>query len=622
MSTPGSAPPAKVLLAAADPAERLRLARLLANAGLAVIEATATDEALRQVAAGRPQLVLLGELPGDPGASKIRRRLVEDPATAAIPVLLLSGDDPVCCAPLPATASPAELMDHVRCLIHLRRAEHETEIARREAEEAVRQSEARYRTLFERNPHAMFVYDTQTLVFLTVNDAAVHQYGYSRDELVRMTLLDILPPDDVSARLGALERAAPGFERRGVWRSRKKDGTLIDVEILTHTLPFGDRSACIVVAYDVTERRRLEEQFLQAQKMEAVGRLAGGVAHDFNNLLTVINGYAGMMLEDLGEGSTCAAHARAILKAGERAAALTQQLLAFGRKQIVSPRLLDVNAVVADAAALLGRVIGEDILLNLDLQSGLGRVRADPTQLEQALLNLAVNARDAMPRGGRLALTTRDTGAEIELSVADTGHGMTEAVRRHLFEPFFTTKEPGKGTGLGLAAAYGIVEQAGGRIDVETSLGAGTTFRIILPRAADPESQKPFADAAPARATVLLAEDEQGVRALARHVLEAAGYVVVEAADGTEALRLAEAARCLDLLVTDVVMPGLGGRELAERLLAHDPGLKVLYLSGHSDDEALREAVARHEIYFLAKPFTPAMLTQKVREILGARCAT
>jgi PAS domain S-box-containing protein len=626
MSIAGRTQSPTVLLASEDAAERAALVRALAGGGLGVTEAAAADVVLRRAAEQGPQLVLLGAALGDLPALEVCRRLRADPATAAIPVLLLCGPGDPEAAPGPA----ADLVARVQSLIRLHHAEERA--ARREAKEGLRQSEERYRTLFERNPHPMFVYDCETLAYLAVNDAAVHQYGYSREEFLRMTLADLRPPEDVPALLDSLRASAPGFERRGAWRHRKKDGSVIDVEILAHALPFGDRPACIVLAYDVTERRRLEEQLVQAQKMEAVGRLAGGVAHDFNNLLTVINGYADMLLEDLGEGGACAEYVRAIRKAGDRAAALTRQLLAFGRKQVVAPRLLDLNAVVAGAADMLRRLIGEDVLLTIDAQPDLGRVRADPAQLEQVIVNLAVNARDAMPRGGRLSVTTRDTvlgegeagagpGPHVMLAVADTGHGMTTEVRRHLFEPFFTTRPAGQGTGLGLATVYGIVKQAGGHIAVETGPGAGTTFRIYLPRAADPLAEQPPAAAAAgaaARAALLLAEDEDAVRALAKHVLRAAGYDVLEACDGAEALRLAEQhGGRIDLLVSDLIMPGLSGRQLAERLLARDAGLKVLYLSGYTEDEVVRDGVSREAVHYLQKPFSPAALTRKVREVLG-----
>jgi PAS domain S-box-containing protein len=382
-----------------------------------------------------------------------------------------------------------------------------------------------------------------------------------------------------------------------------------------------------VVINEVTERKRLEEQFLQAQKMEAVGRLAGGIAHDFNNLLTVINGYATMLLEDLGEGVPCAPSVRAILDAGERAAALTQQLLAFGRKQIASPRLLDLNAVVRDMGKMLRRLIGERILLTVDLQPGLGQVRADPTQVQQVVLNLAVNAADAMPQGGQLSLTTRQAergagGRWVMLAVTDTGCGMTGEVKAHLFEPFFTTKAVGKGTGLGLSTAYGIVRQSGGHVEVESQPGAGTTFRIYLPCVEGPAEAVISANprtAPQGRETVLLAEDEEAVRLLARQVLQSGGYAVLEAGDGARALNLAELhGGPIDLLVTDVVMPGLGGPELAERLCASRPGLRVLYLSGYTDHGVVRDGVSQEAVHFLHKPFTGAALSQKVREVLDS----
>jgi PAS domain S-box-containing protein len=606
-----------------DPDERAGLARVLAGSGLGVAEAADAPAALRRAADERPHLVLLGaSLPGLPRA-EVCRRLKADPATADIPVLLLPDDaDPDGgAADRPAAPwRPAELVARVQGLVRLYR-----------AEEALRQSEERYRILFERNPHPMFVYDRDTLAYLAVNDAAVHQYSYAQEEFLRMTIADVRPPEDVPALLEMLAASRPGFERRGVWRHRKKDGTVIDVEILAHALPFGERPACIVLAYDVTERRRLEEQFLQAQKMEAVGRLAGGVAHDFNNLLTVINGYAEMLLEDLGGVGAFAEHARAIRKAGERAAALTRQLLAFGRKQIVAARVLDLNAVVLGAEDMLRRLIGEDILLSHDLRPGLGLVRADPTQMEQVVLNLALNARDAMPRGGCLSIMTRDVDAGehddgdcpgpcVMLAVADTGHGMTDEVRRHLFEPFFTTKEAGTGTGLGLATVYGIVKQAGGHIEVETGPARGTTFRVYLPRTEGPAAEEGPSEEcppAPGSETVLLAEDEDEVRALARHVLRAGGYAVLEARDGDEALSLAgRHPGRIDLLLTDVVMPGLGGRQLAERLRALHPEARVLYLSGYTEDAVVRHGVSREEVHFLQKPFLPAALARKVREVL------
>ncbi len=392
---------------------------------------------------------------------------------------------------------------------------------------------------------------------------------------------------------------------------------------------------------EVEDRKRLETQLLHAQKMDAVGRLAGGVAHDFNNLLTIITGYSELLLAGLRPDEPLRGLAAEITRAGERAASLTRQLLAFSRQQVVAPKVLDLNAIVADVGKMLQRLIGEDVVLATGLAPSLGRVKADPTQMEQVLLNLAVNARDAMPQGGRLTIETDDVeldeayahthpevqpGRYVLLAVSDTGCGMTEEVKARIFEPFFTTKELGKGTGLGLATVYGVVKQSGGSIAVYSEVGRGTTFKMYLPRLA-PEAEAPRAGtgASPAprgSETVLLVEDEGGVRALARHALEASGYTVREASNGAEALRLSEQhGEPIRLLVTDVVMPGMGGRELHARLAARHPGLKVLFMSGYTDDAVFRHGILEANVPFLQKPFTVDALARKVREALDQPAA-
>jgi two-component system cell cycle sensor histidine kinase/response regulator CckA len=386
----------------------------------------------------------------------------------------------------------------------------------------------------------------------------------------------------------------------------------------------------------VTDRRRLEEQLHQASKMEAVGQLAGGVAHDFNNLLTVITGYGALVADALPPGDPVRELVGEMVRAGERAAGLTRQLLAFSRKQVLSPRVVDLNAVVADTERMLRRLIGADVDLAARLQPNLGRVRADPGQVEQVVMNLAVNARDAMPRGGKLTVETRDVelgedycrthpearpGPHVLLAVSDTGCGMTEEVRLRIFEPFFTTKGPGKGAGLGLATVFGIVKQSGGSVEVYSEVGVGTTFKVYLPRADAPAA----ADATgPVQAavtrgteTLLVAEDEPAVRALTCHVLRSAGYTVLEAETGEEAVRVADRhAGPVHLLVTDVVMPGGGGRELAETLAERHPGARVLFLSGYTADAVVRHGILGERADFLQKPFTPAALARKVREVL------
>jgi two-component system, cell cycle sensor histidine kinase and response regulator CckA len=384
------------------------------------------------------------------------------------------------------------------------------------------------------------------------------------------------------------------------------------------------------------ELRLSREHLARAQKMEAVGRLAGGVAHDFNNLLTVILGFSHLVLNRLGPDHPLRGEVEQIRQAGERAAALTAQLLAFSRKQVAQARVINLGEVVVNVKGLLLGLVGEGVELAAEIEPGAGCVKADPAQVEQVIFNLAANARDAMPQGGRLVVAVADVeldepaaraqgaaqpGAYSVLSVSDTGCGMDAETRAHIFEPFFTTKEQGKGTGLGLATVYGVVKQSGGFIRVDSEVGAGTTFEVYLPRAVEGDA------AAPARAgpseplprgaeVVLLVEDEEAVRRLTRELLEMQGYTVLEAAGGEEALRLSAERQHIDLLLTDVVMPKLSGRELAERLSAERPQLKVLYFSGYTDDIVVRRGLLERGLAFIQKPFSQEALVCKVREVL------
>jgi signal transduction histidine kinase len=394
---------------------------------------------------------------------------------------------------------------------------------------------------------------------------------------------------------------------------------------------------------DITDHKKLEEQLRQAQKMEAIGRLAGGVAHDFNNLLTVINGYSELVLEAVDRYDELVRPLVAeIHQAGARAAALTGQLLAFSRQQIVQPRPVDLNGLVSDLQRMLSRVIGEDIELTTTLRPGLDRVSADPAQLEQVILNLAVNARDAMPQGGRLTVRTENVhlkdgfaedfsgdlsevlpGPYVRLSVSDTGRGMTAETLTHLFEPFFTTKESGQGTGLGLATVYGIVKQFGGHVRVQSELERGSTFEIHLPalprQSASHDSPADRQPPPRGSETILLVEDEDGVRAVATRMLRQLGYNVLAAADGPQALKLVgQQPGPIDLLLTDIVMPGMNGRQVAERIRAARADVKVLYMSGYTDDAILRHGISESEVAFVQKPFSMAMLARRVREILDA----
>ena len=390
---------------------------------------------------------------------------------------------------------------------------------------------------------------------------------------------------------------------------------------------------------DITERKQLEEQFHQAQKMEAVGRLAGGVAHDFNNLLTAILGSADLVLDSLTAGVPEREEVEEIRKAAVRAADLTRQLLAFSRQQVIAPTVLNPNGVVANMDKLLRRLLGEDVELRTVLAPDLAAVKADPSQLEQIVLNLAVNARDAMPNGGKLTIETQNVeldqeyvrghlwaqpGPYVMLAVSDTGVGMDAATQSRIFEPFFTTKEQGKGTGLGLATTYGIVKQSGGWIWVYSEPGHGTSFKIYLPRVAEAAAPAAPSPVPPLSVrgseTVLLVEDDEMIRKLVQKVLKANGYAVLVAASGRDAERVAEQHEGpIDLLMTDVVMPGLSGREVARRLSAARTGIRVLYLSGYTDDAIVHHGVLDPGVAFLQKPFTPAVLGRKVREVLDAK---
>ncbi len=387
------------------------------------------------------------------------------------------------------------------------------------------------------------------------------------------------------------------------------------------------------------ELTQTQAQLLQSQKMEAIGQLAGGIAHDFNNLLTVITGRTIVALGQAAPGSPLHRHLDLVKQSADRAAALTHQLLAYSRRQVLQPKVLDLNAVIAGVAPMLQRLIGEDIELRIVRGSELWPIRVDPGQIEQVIMNLAVNARDAMPDGGRLTIEATNVelddapammpepvaaGAYVMLKVDDTGTGMDAETQRRIFEPFYTTKEVGQGTGLGLATVQGVVQQHGGAVRVYSALGQGTTFKIYLPRAEGSVEGSGKTDATRqlprGKGKILLVEDEAGVRRLARQVLEAAGYTVLEAQDGREALALFERdGTAVDLLLTDVIMPGMSGRELVDRLSANRPALKVLFISGYTDDRLGRHGVLEPGVLFLAKPFGPAELLRRIQEAIGTR---
>ncbi|HEV8124480.1 MAG TPA: response regulator [Gemmatimonadales bacterium] len=503
---------------------------------------------------------------------------------------------------------------------------------RKENERDLLERERQFRALFDAALDAMVLIGDDRR-FLDANPAAAQLFRLPREQLIQQVIDRFCPPE-----FPVVERWTEFIEAgefKGNFTLRLDEHTRREVELSAraHVLP----GRHLLVARDVTDRNEMEARLRQGAKMEAVGRLAGGIAHDFNNLLTAILGSAELLALDLEDVGSAREDLEEIRKAATRAASLTHQLLAFSRRQVLNPKTLDLNTVIEGTRRMLARLIGEDIELITRSHPRLGRVRADPTQLEQILLNLAINSRDAMPEGGTLIISTENADAPAEwkdpppacvaLVMTDTGNGMSEHTRGHLFEPFFTTKDIGKGTGLGLATVYGIVKQSGGYITVESAPGNGTAIRIYLPRVDAPLDSTTtgpgLGTAARGSETILLVEDEVSVRRLARRVLLSKGYVVLEAANGQEALRLvSEHTGPLDLVLTDVVMPGMSGPEMAERLSREQPGLRVLYMSGYADEAIGRHGVLETGVQFLQKPFTPQDLAQRVREVLGPNNAS
>ncbi|HYL55257.1 MAG TPA: response regulator [Gemmatimonadales bacterium] len=522
----------------------------------------------------------------------------------------------------------------------LRQAQREAAVA---ADSQLR-SERRFRKLVEYSSDVITLLDgTGTVLYST--QSLKPTLGYGPGEMVGHSVFELVYPDDRPAA----ERLFRGVARdasitsRVDVRVRHKEGPWRDLEVaVANHLDDPDVRAMVVTYQDVTDRKRLQQQLFQAQKMEAVGRLAGGVAHDFNNLLTAILGSTDLLLETLPADHPGREEGAEIREAALRAVDLTRQLLAFSRQQVLAPRVLDLTDVVANLHKMLRRLIGDDVDLRTTLAEGLGAVRADPGQLEQVIVNLAVNARDAMPRGGQLTIETAnvdverkgdtaavpvvESGAYVLLVVSDTGTGMDAETKARMFEPFFTTKPKGQGTGLGLATVYGIVKQSGGYVWVESEPGHGTTVKIYLPRVVadvDPQSASPEIRRLNGSETVLLVEDQEQVRELTKRLLEARGYRVLVAASGPEALRLAEHyASQIHLLVTDVVMPGMSGREVSLLLAPTHRDMRVLYLSGYPDPSVVDQGVLAPGTPFLQKPFTSEALARKVREVLDGPTST
>ncbi|MGH9398522.1 MAG: PAS domain S-box protein [Terriglobia bacterium] len=511
----------------------------------------------------------------------------------------------------------------------------------KQAEDAVRLSENRFRALVENSTDAISLVD-ETGTVLYSSHAVSPIFGYSLEERVGKNIFELIHPEDRRQTLPLFQKLLTqpaGSSVSTVVRYLHKNGSWRWIEALgTNLLEDASVRAVVINYRDITDRRLLQQQFYQAQKMEAVGRLAGGVAHDFNNLLTAILGYSDMALEKLPHNSQARRYTAEIKKAGERAALLTRQLLAFSRLQVMSPQVIDLNAVITEMSKMLRRLAGEDIALVTLLGAALGRVKADPSQVEQVIMNLAVNARDAMPQGGELSIKTSDAvlkesvtaegirvngGNYVLIEVSDTGCGMDPEIRARIFDPFFTTKERGKGTGLGLSTVYGIVKQSGGYIWVTSEPGAGTAFNIYLPAVQeDLSATKPLAARVhkhQGSETILVVEDEDSVRVVLGKILDGMGYQVIEASRGDEALELCRNHKnTIHLMLTDIAMPRMNGQELARRVAEVHPETKVLFMIGYAGNKVGAMDVLETGAHFLSKPFTADGLGQKVRQILNA----
>jgi PAS domain S-box-containing protein len=515
---------------------------------------------------------------------------------------------------------------------------------RKKAKEDLQTSETRYRRLFESAKDGILILDADTGQVVDANPFLISLLGYSRADLLGKTLWDLGPFKDVAVSRDAFkELQEKDYVRYEDLPLEARDGRLINVEFVSNVYLVGHTKVIQCNIRDISERKRteaehkrLEQQLQVAQKMEAIGILAGGVAHDFNNLLSVILSYTEFAMRALREGDPLKDDLLEVKKAGDRATALTRQLLAFGRKQLLQPVPLNLNQVAEGVEKMLRRILGEDIDYIQVLAPDLGVVRADPGQIEQVLMNLVVNARDAMAEGGKLTIETSNVdldeeygahhvgvkpGAYVQLAVTDTGCGMDEQTKSQLFEPFFTTKEKGKGTGLGLSTVYGIVQQSGGNIWVYSELGLGTTFKIYLPRELSVKATaarlRAILEPALGTETILVVEDEEALRKVARRFLEAAGYTVLTAGSGDEALLLsAQHAGPIHLLLTDVVMPRMSGKALAQALLKTRPMTKVLYTSGYADNAFIHNGVVDEGTHFIGKPFTATDVTRKIRSVL------
>lgn len=626
-----------------DPGDALLVRSTLESEGIdcEIVQADSRERFTSALQSGQFDLILSDyALPAFDGISALRLTREKDPD---IPFLFVSGTmgEELAIETLREGATDYVLKDRITRLPgSVRRAlsEARERRARRLAEKSLRESEEKYRSLVETTNDWIWAMSADG--HITYNNRTVEAIlGYRPEELAEHDTFALIHEEDLpKARLVLAEARR---EKKGwsgvILRWRHKDGGYRHLEdnATPVVTPEGELAGFRRASRDITGRIELQAQFRQSQKMEAIGRLAGGVAHDFNNLLTAILGYSDVVLAALPPHSSIRDDVEEVRRAGERAAALTRQLLAFSRKQVLQPVVFDVNEVVQELEKMLRRLIGEDIDFALSLTPEIGFVRADPGQLEQIVMNLAVNARDAMPQGGKLTIETADcevdaasarqhpgltVGGYVALSVSDNGMGMDADTRSRIFEPFFTTKEKGKGTGLGLSTVYGIVKQSGGYIAVDSEPGRGTSFKIYLPRAEKPiERPKARGPAMPSSGseTILLVEDEAPLRALSRRALESRGYTILEASSAEQALSILEDhSKEIELMVTDAVLPGASGPELARAVAVSRRAMKVLFVSGFTEDAIVRNGLLAPGHAFLQKPFTPDALNQKVRELL------
>ncbi len=605
-----------------------------------VIERVETRDAMRDALAREPWDIILSDwsLPSFDALGALEELRA---AKLPIPLIVVSGSigEERAVEALRAGAKDYVLKDRLVRLPHA--VEHEVtereayDRIRRErqrAEEALRESSAAYRALFENSPVPMYALDVQGLGVLAVNETCLALYGYDRNEFLALSLPELCI--DAPALLADLDA-----NRIHVTTSRhvKKSGEEMLLEVTSRLETLAGSSRILVALRDVTAQQRVEEKLRQAQKMEAIGRLAGGIAHDFNNLLSVILSYGELLKENDALDEEVRLEVTEICTAGRRAADLTRQLLVFSRQQVLEPKVLSLSELIANMRTMLGRMLGEDIDFVLAASQASGRVRVDPGSMEQVIMNLVVNARDAMPSGGRLYVETRDVelvpgdarltsrarpGRYVMLTVSDTGTGMDRATLGRIFEPFFTTKERGKGTGLGLSTVFGIVEQSGGVVRVESEPGDGARFEIYLPSTnadIDVLGASPTPSTLRGRETILLVEDEEQVRAVASGILRGRGYRVIEASGAEEADRVStQYDGSIDLLLSDVVLPQMSGPELARRLAKVRPEMSLLCMSGYTDDRVSYHGLD-DRIAYLQKPFTPSALATKVREVLDAR---